>query len=535
MKSRAQNLQLLLQLADNVRQYQAIETELSTKASIKDDPATSDAEVATMFDKLQSAKQALEEKLGLAREAGMFEDGPETLFSAYQKLAGGSDSQLGQIGAILTDIERILPSPNPDAKGLTKVLDQRREDDPKYALLQEIKAKLLEISQQMKTQLQGAVTEQQVAELKALDDSSLALVNEQKPSYLARWDSYTECRAAAPQFRFSDRVALIGQGWSPLDQYVKALAAVRSRVEDYRGKLKEPYVTTCNYLLRRAEDTQRDIAVTAYLRQAKALLRNQVRFPLLWPPVGNTAMTVDQLRQTKAILVAIRKDLQSGIYTKMPVTSRQALSDFAKGLTPLFALGDAILKPDGSLSTVSLTLLNGQAQRQLSGPDLAPMPTPTPPPPPPRRSLLSQLFTGDKPTPTPEPTLPYNPRNWNAVALVIGPKLRASSRATGPMQVDAASDLVLGKFPIDQAFHFLVFHTPTGGASDIVDCGENWSALRLIGRGGKPLDTGQTWRVSLRPGEPTAVWVQVAFEAPLPAFEVWPTLDSVGLRDVAVQ
>jgi hypothetical protein len=103
------------------------------------------------------------------------------------------------------------------------------------------------------------------------------------------------------------------------------------------------------------------------------------------------------------------------------------------------------------------------------------------------------------------------------------------------MQVDAASDLVLGKFPIDQAFHFLVFHTPTGGASDIVDCGENWSALRLIGRGGKPLDTGQTWRVSLRPGEPTAVWVQVAFEAPLPAFEVWPTLDSVGLRDVAVQ
>ena len=537
MKSRAQNLQLLLQLADAVRQYEAIETELSTKASIKDDPATSDVEVATMFDKLQGAKSALEEKLGLAREAGMFEDGPETLFSAYQKLAAGSDSQLGQIGAILADIERILPSPNPDGKGLTKVLDQVRQDDPKYALLREIKSKLLEISQQMKTQLQGAITDQQVAEFKALDDSSLVPVSEQKPSYLARWDSYKECRAAAGQYRFSDKVPLVGQGWKPLEQYLVALAALRSKVDDYHGKLKEPYVTTCSYLLHRAEDTQRDVAVSGYLRQTKSLLRNQVRFPLLWPPVGNAAMTVEQLRQTKAILVAIRKDLQSDIYTRMPVTSRQALTDFAKGLTPLFALGDAIVKPDGALSTVSLTLLNGQAQRQLSGPDLAPMPTPPPPPPPPRRSLLSQLFTGDKPTPTPEPTLPYNPRNWNAVQLVAGPKLRASSRAaTGAVQVDAPSDMALGKFSIDQAFHFLVFHTPTGGPSDIVDCGENWSALRLIGRfGGKPLDTGQTWRVSLKPGEPTAVWVQVVFEAPLPAFDAWPTLDSVGLRDVAGQ
>ncbi|MGA8657727.1 MAG: type VI secretion protein IcmF/TssM N-terminal domain-containing protein [Chthoniobacterales bacterium] len=536
MKSRAQNLQMLLQVADNVRQYQAIETELSAKASIKDDPATSDAEVATTFDKLQGAKSALEEKIGLARQAGMFEDGPETLFSAYQKLAAGNDSQLGQITAILADIERILPSPNPDPKAVTKILDQKRQDDPKYTLLREIKAKLLEISQQMKTQLEGVVTEQQVAEFKALDDASLAPVDEQKPSYLARWDSYKECRAAAAQFRFSDGVALIGQAWRPLEQYVKALTAVRSRVEDYHGKLKEPYVTTCSYLLRRAEDTQRDIAVAAYLRQTKALLRNQVRFPLLWPPVGNAAMTVDQLRQTKAILVAIRKDLQADTYAKMPVSSRQALTDFAKGLTPLFALGDAILKPDGALSTVSLTLLNGQAQRQLSGPDLAPMPTPPPQPTPPRRSLLSKLFSGDKPTPVPEPTLPYNPRNWNAVEVVAGGKSRGSSRGTGPVQVDAPSDVALGKFPIDQAFHFLVFHTPVGGASDVIDCGENWSALRLIGRfGGKPLDNGQIWRVSLRPGEPTAVWVQVAFEAPLPAFEAWPTLDSVGLRDVAGQ
>jgi hypothetical protein len=534
MKTRADNLKQLLQIAESLRQYQAIETELSTKASIKEDPATSDAEVVTMFDKLEAAKVALEEKLGLARQAGMFEDGPETLFSAYQKLAAGNDSLLGQIPLILAEIEPIVPTPKQNPDAVAKVLQVFQHDDPKFALLREIKAQLLDISQQMKTQLEGVVNDQQVAEFKTLDETSLALVDGQKPGYLARWESYKECRAAAGQFRFNDKTPLIGQGWKPLEQYLKALSGLRSRAEDYQGKLKEPYITTCSYLLHRAEDTQRDLAVAAYLRQAKALLRNQVRFPLLWPPVGNAAMTVDQLRQTKAILVAIRKDLQSDVYTKMPAASRQALSDFAKGLTPLFALGDVIMKPDGSLSTVSITLLRGQAQRQLSGPDLAPMPTPPPPPPPPRRSLLSQLFTGDKPTPTPEPTLPYNPRNWNSVELVGG-GVKSHGRATGLVPLDGDSEVPLGKFSIDQAFHFIVFHTPTGGAADFVDAGENWSALRLISRfGGKTLDGGQIWRVSLKPGEPTAVWVEVAFEAPLPAFEAWPTIDSIGLRDVAV-
>ena len=66
-----------MDLAATVRDYQAIETELSTKASIKDDPATSDQEVATLFDKLQATKIALEEKLAAARQARLFEDGPK--------------------------------------------------------------------------------------------------------------------------------------------------------------------------------------------------------------------------------------------------------------------------------------------------------------------------------------------------------------------------------------------------------------------------------------------------------------------------
>jgi hypothetical protein len=62
IRSRAASLQLLTELAGLARQYQAIETELSAKASIKDDPATSDREVAIMLDKIKTAKIATEEK-----------------------------------------------------------------------------------------------------------------------------------------------------------------------------------------------------------------------------------------------------------------------------------------------------------------------------------------------------------------------------------------------------------------------------------------------------------------------------------------
>jgi hypothetical protein len=395
--------------------------------------------------------------------------------------------------------------------------------------------KLPDIPQQAKTQIESAIGPPQLEEFKALDDAVLVPLADQKPSYLVRWNFYQLCRAGAPEFNFSEKMNLIGQAWKPFELLTNALGVLNAKVEDYQGKLKEPFLTTCTYLLRRTEEIQRDAYLTNYFKQTKAQLRARVRFPLLWPPgPDNLTISVDQIRQVKVLLAAVRRDLQSDTFTKMPVPARQGLTDMAKGLIPLSALCDTILRPNGSVSMVTITLLNGQAQRQLSGPDLAPMPTPTPPPPPPRRSLISQLFTGDTPTPAPEPTLSYNPRNWNGIMLVAGGKSKLYTHGSGVVPIDASADMPLGKFPIDSAFHFIVYHTPTGGVPQSIDCGDNWSALRMLGRyGGKPVDVGQVWRVSLRPGEPTAVWVQIAFETPLPALDTWPTIDSLGLRDFA--
>jgi hypothetical protein len=366
----------------------------------------------------------------------------------------------------------------------------------------------------------------------------LTPVPDNRPGYLWRWNLYQQCRAAAPEYHFTEKMALIGQNWKPLEQLSAALGTFRGKVADYQGKMKEQFSTTCTYLLRRAEDVQRETFARQYLRQAKALLRAQVRFPLLWPPVAdNFSLNVDQVRQVKTTLSTMRKDLQSDTVTKMAAGSRQPLADFAKGLNPLYVILDALLKADGSVSTVSLTLPNGQAQRQLSGPDLGATPTPVPTATPVNRSLISKLFTADPPVATPAPTLGYNPRNWNGIQLFSGGKSRSSSGVSGLVGLDAQNDVQLGRFRVNDSFHFRVFHAPTGASSsDTIDCGENWSALRLLGRfAGKPIDVGQTWRVSLKPGEPTAVWIQVSFESALPALDAWPTIDSLGLRDVSGQ
>ena len=268
-------------------------------------------------------------------------------------------------------------------------------------------------------------------------------------------------------------------------------------------------------------------------------MRTQLAFPLLWPPAAdNLSLNIDQVRQVKAILATIRKDLQSDTLTKMPAASRQPLADFAKAISPLSAVLDALIKSDGSARTVSLKLLNGQAQRQLSGPDYAtptPAPTLAPTATPANSSLTGKLFTSDQPAAT--PMLGYNPRNWNGIQLFSVEKSHSSSGAGGLLGLNAQNDVLLGTFRVNDSFHFRVFHAPTGGSSDTINCGENWSALRLLGRfAGKPRDVvGQTWRISLKPGEPIAVWVDLTFESPLPALDAWPTVDSLGLREVAAQ
>ena len=105
---------------------------------------------------------------------------------------------MDQIAAILSEIERVLPTQDPNNKALTKVLESKRQDDAKYALLRDIKAKLTDISQQLKTQVTSTINQQQVDEFKGIDDLVLAPPSDNGPVYLWRWNLYQQCRAGGP-------------------------------------------------------------------------------------------------------------------------------------------------------------------------------------------------------------------------------------------------------------------------------------------------------------------------------------------------
>lgn len=529
MSGRAENFKKLTALADTVRKYLAVETDLGTKAAIKDDPATSERAVSNAFDQLQETKARLDQNLAQIRQAGLFEAGPETLTAALNNVTAQNDSRFGQIKVMLADIDRVLPPP--PEPGKESVLGNDPTKDPKFTLLREIRQRLADISGQIAAQLKGVIDDKTVADFKALDENSLASSAGSEPDYLKRWNAYRECAASVPDLHYKGGQILIGGGWKPLESLRNALDDLSARIDKYPGKMKDQFSATCNYFLTHGQSAQQAEFLDNYIRQARAALRNAIRFPLVWPPgPENQALDSGRLRNAKGLLAAIRKDLQTDTFAKMKPESRQTVSDFARGLAPLYTLADILMKPDGTTARVSVTLLNGQAQRQLSGPDLAPMPTPPPPLPPKKRGFWGRLFGGEEPTPVPQAIPTFNPRNWNAVELL------AAGQSTGVIRLDSDSDTPLGKFPMQQPLNFRLYHTPSGeGAPETVSGGANWSALRLLARlGGKPVGAGDVWRVSLKPGEPTAVWLQFQFENPLPPFESWPTIDSVGLRDVAL-
>jgi hypothetical protein len=551
LSERDTKFHLLLDLAGAVRDYQNLETDLSLKANIKNDPATSDSEVAAAFDRLREAKVLLEAKLATVQQAKLFDGNDQQLSSAYQSLASAGEEQIAVIRSLNTDLEKAVPNgqPSPTASPSASVpLDYRVQNlqkidqelknwnklDPRYGLLREIKSRVAPLSEEIRTRVDAGISPQQLEEFKKLDAAFLEPNDKGEPVYLERWDLYQQARSASPSVsKFSDQSNLVGQNMVPLKEEVERIESLRARIDSYNAPFREPFLNTTNYLLGRAEDTQREGFSTAYVQEIKAKLSQRLKFPLVWPPAADgDSMTVGEIVQLRGLLTAYRSDVQSPAFQKLDPTSRAELTEFSKSLNRILGICDFLVREDGNPRQFSVTLLNGQAQRQLSGPDFAPAPTPFPTPTPRPRSFLSRMFVHPKVVATPTPTPYFNPRNWNSVELLTGSMSKPGLKSSGIVPLDSASDSALGQLQLDAPFRFRLFHKPSGGSSEFVEGGEDWSVLRILSRfGGKPLDTGQYWRVSLKPGEPTAVWIQVYFDRPMPDFETWPTLDSVGLRD----
>lgn len=564
-KQRVSQLQLDLATLNNLEKaaqdYSQAEDKLAQAASKAGPDSNGEQLVGNALQKLGLQKQELEKSLNLVRSKGLFEDGPETLSAALNNLSSGSNTHLGQVDVILSLVESALPAaaqstldanpaastgspsdgssdsaanatPSPTATpGTTlSILLSKNENLKRYQLLIQIRDRLQGISGLINQKTKEQITDKTIASYRQMDAEIFAPFDGQ-PSYIWRWNHYKECATAGDNYLFQDGMYLVDQRWVQLSNLLAKLNSVQDEVDAYSGGQAANFLTICNFFLDRIRSTQTRIFMTNYVQQARAALLRVARFPLVYPPgPDNEALSVDQLQGAQSLLDAISADMKSPTFTQLTKTDTQPVLDFAASITPLYNIVGALIKPDGSISNVTISLYGGQAQTQLSGPNFAPPPTPTPTPSPTPRSLISKVFGGPQPTPTPEPTDTLNLSNWNAVSLIV------DGSTGGVYPLYAQSQTELGQYPLEQGFSFEVFHSLTADdGSSRIDGGDNWSALRLIARlGGKPLGVGQEWQVALKPKEPIAVWVLFSFDLALPT-DPWPTIDSLGLRQPAGQ
>ena len=547
---------LLQKLADSAIAYSDTESKLSSATSVKGDSAGTETAVNNAFQNLQTAKVVMEQNLNLVRASGLFGNGPETLTSAVNLLKRGNESYFGVVNTIMDAINQVLPpaiQTNQPAS-LSFLASQAAANVPavssvnsalqsvtnatsllpstaskKYQLFHQIQEKLAGITSMISQKVDLVITDKLLASYQSIDQN-LFNPYENKPSYLWRWNGYKECSSPTTGLEFNDGMYLVDQRWYQLGQLMSSLNEIFVRVDAYAGPLNDEFQATCTYFLQNFRDRQTQLFVTNYIKQAKDALKRVARFPLVYPPgPDDQALDFNQLLASRGLLDAISQDLQTSVFKSLTKTEQKPAIDFSSKLSPLYSVVDALILPNGTPARVSVTLFNGQAQTQLSGPNYAPLPSPTPTPTPPPRSAMSKLFfdIGSPPAAPPPPDAGIvSTMNWNALELV-------GQGSGGVYPLDSQTDITLGTFSVQDPFSFQVYHSlMASDGTQTVDGGENWSALRLIAKlGGVKVGVGQDWRVALMPDQTHGVWVRFSFELPLPPTP-WPTLDSIGLRTI---
>ena len=348
----------------------------------------------------------------------------------------------------------------------------------------------------------GKPDDAQMNEWRSLDEGFLANYGDGRRLYAWRFDAYEGADRVAPGRNYAQSLPLIGSEWKGLKEIFDKTAVIRTQINAYNKPLKDRLLGIVGYNLGRVERFHSGEFPVAYLAQLKGKLRNTARYPLTYPPGSDAeVLNREELRAVGLVARQIETDLKAPIYVNLPPQSKTALTTYVARLAPWQALVNALTNADGSPATITVTLLNGNTQRQMGG-------------------ALSALDV------------------FGAVELRDG-TIRHGGRAAGSDVVGRTStnapvDLRLGKFPVLEPFHFHFFR----GVSDSnvaidLPCGENYTAVRLanglLGGVGARAE-GDGWIVPIRPDAQRTLWVRVTFPKPLPAVGDWPTRGTLELE-----
>ena len=487
---------LIIKAIEEIRLFGKYENDLYTAAKTPGTPEKTgpavDAALAQLFEK----KKTVEAALGQASKAGLFEGGPELLAAAYERLFRELNSRYETARAIEEQIDEMLSATTLGAvkQVVASVVGEKKET----IIFREIREKLKGVLAEMETRFKGTLSDAELAELRTLDELHLADPQTGARRYETRWNLYKTSVEATKGQTYAQSFDLIGQDWKPLTDLIAQVEEIRKEVQTYQGVMRDKTLTICGYCLSNAERIHSDEFCKVYLNQARSKGRASLRFPLVGSPSDlQNPLSPGDLVPAVNLVDRIKHDLESPAFHSIKSGQLQPLVDLRKNLNKLDPIIEALLTPDKQLRLVTILLMSRNEQFRLSG-----------------QQVAMDAF--------------------KEIELRVGTILHATPvkrGAIGRIASASAGELELGKFRLDEPFHFHFYRTSADSAPAVDKPEpENWTALRLLDQQhARPIGDGRRWQFPLQPATGKLLWFEFRFDTPLPEFDNWPTLQSIGL------
>ena len=234
--------------------------------------------------------------------------------------------------------------------------------------------------------------------------------------------------------------------------------------------------------------------------EVKGKVKALAKYPLVFTTtLDPDVLSAGQLAEAGRLSRAIESDMKSPVLALPPLRNAATaeLNAYAQKLGGWQNVVQSLTKADGSPAEVSITLLSGAAQRQLTGAYSSPLET------------------------------------WPFVELRNGTyqhAVAAQGDVRGRTRSDPPGDVQLGKFPAPAPFHFH-FYKSQGGPIDVdLRCEDTYTAVRMIqGLFGPTRLDGGAWIAPVSPDRLRMLWLKLVFPKPPPSRNEWPTRDSLEL------
>ena len=446
-----QDWTLVTNIAGLLTSFQTSEEALFKAVKLNDDRAAANCQV------LSATKDSLDALLAKAKDSSVFQ-GSLSLTNGYKRFW----EQVTARSAGELDRVRLAAD---KARAQCAEKDQR--------LFKEVRERLNAAQAEITNRVQAAVLAD-LENFKNLDELYLA-----NPGYVERGGLYQEIKKLEAEKIFQSG-ELIGANPSPWTQFVtNKLEPLRTRKDNYGGKLKPDFAAVCDFLLKRAEKKQRDDFFGAYLQEANKKLGEPLGFPLV--KAQSSILTVAKLKEAEKQLTYVSRDFQGPGAQAIFIGGNDAWLKFARRATNLALMAHAILGEDLIPGDCTISLMkseeNGAATDKL-------------------------------------------PDSWRDVALICAGANKDASRYS------SQPDQKMGAPRMDATLTLKLIQNVNAPNPKIslYPVGE-WGALALLLQTNVQMVNPRLWTVHLPLKEEDghgAIPLKLEFERPLPKREDWP-------------